>query len=85
LKFLYLTRLRPQAAHLIELYPRPTSLRRIVKVKVNADHAARVFGTLFDKRQLIRREPTAITDVDAKINDLAAKLETIGSAAQRAE
>lgn len=54
----------------------------IVKVAVPAVHAARIFDTLFRGRQLLRNQPTAITDVDAKINDLAEKLAAIGKAAQ---
>lgn len=57
----------------------------IVKVKVPAVHASRVFDTLFNKRQLLRHEPTAITDVEAAMRDLSEKLAAIGKAAQKVE
>lgn len=56
----------------------------IVKVKPAAREAASVFAVAFDRRQLLRLQPTQISDVDQKINDLAEKLKAIGDAATAA-
>lgn len=40
--------------------------------------AATIMAMIFDRRQLLRKQPTAIGDVDEKLEELAAKLRYLG-------
>lgn len=46
--------------------------------KVDLHTITRIFATTFDKRQLVRRNPTVITDRDQSLQDLAETLRGLG-------
>lgn len=56
----------------------------VVKTKVKARDLARLLEVLFDRRQLLRGEPTGISAEGHKLSELASKLERLGQH-QRAE
>lgn len=54
------------------------------RVKVPARELAQVLNSTFDRRQLLRRDPTKIsTEEEEKLKDLADRLRDIGSGAKR--
>lgn len=56
-----------------------TAMGEEKRVKVDANTLARLYLVMFDKRQLIRGEPTHIDAANEKLKELTEKLRTIGS------
>lgn len=57
-----------------------TALGEEKRVKVDANTLVRLYSVMFDKRQLIRGEPTHIDAANEKLKELTEKLRIIGSA-----
>ena len=57
----------------------------VITIPVNVSGLTKIFESAFDKRQVLRNQPTTIIEVNSSLDELAASLTQLGAAKRRGE